>query len=83
MAVHWLVFGGMSSQGFIMAGQIVGTVGEIIHRRHGDLGRGGLARPMPAAWTRYDGQPKIQIKKYKIHKNTKMVFQMKQANKYC
>ena len=83
MAVHWLVFGGMSSQGFIMAGQIVGTVEEIIHRRHGDLGRGGLAQPMPAAWTRYDGQPKIQIKKYKIHKYTKMVFQMKQANKYC
>ena len=39
--VHWFgwYLGGMSSQGFIMAGQIVGPVEEIIHRCHGDLGR--------------------------------------------
>ena len=43
--IGWLVFGGMSSQGFIMAGQIVGLVREIIHRRHGDLGSGPACLP--------------------------------------
>ena len=57
----WQCLGGMSSQGFIMAGQIVEPVEEIIHRSHGDLGSWlpspGL--PVPAPWTCYVANPKI------------------------